>query len=146
MSVLIDAAQVTAAKPAVFGERIGGRLRILIITGKDHRPFDKHLTDALGLRVGDLDLGAVHRLADRADAIVVLVSCRSGPARFRQAVALQNSESELVKILGDLFVKARTGRDRDTQPAAERFVHGTEQFVPEVYLQRVAKLAVDRQH
>ena len=105
---VIELAEVAGAKPAVIRKRVCRRLFVAVVAGKNHRPFYQHFADALGVRFGDLDLGTVHRFADRSDAVVVLVCGGRRTASFGQAVALQNGKSELMKVLCHFFVKTRS--------------------------------------
>src|SRR4051812_11961941 len=101
-------AEVAGAEPSILGEGFGGRRRILVVTVKDHRSFYQNFADAVLVRVRDLDLGAVHGLADRPDPVIVLVSGGCGAARFRQTVALQDRKSELMEVDRHILIESRS--------------------------------------
>ncbi len=126
-------AQIARAEPAVLGKRLSGRGLVVVIAFEHHRPAYQNLTDTVGVGLVDLYLRAVHRFADRAYAVVVLVCRCRRPARLGQAVALQNGKAELMKVRGHRLVKSRSGGDSDTQLAAEGLMHLAKEFPAEVY-------------
>src|SRR5580765_1599296 len=113
MPVRVDTPEIAGAEPTVLSKSFGGRLRVAIITGKDHRPLDQNFADPFLVRVEYLDLGPVHRLADRTDLIIVLIGCGRGAACFGQYVALQDRKAKLVKVHRNVFIETRAGRDGD---------------------------------
>ena len=63
---VVDLADVAGAQPAVVGERLRGRLGILVVAGEDGVAADQDLAV-----VGEPDLGPLDGAADGADPEVV---------------------------------------------------------------------------
>src|SRR5688572_13896492 len=119
MAILIEFAKVARAKPAVGSKCFGGCRVVPVISIENDATADQDLADAFVVRFVYLYLGPAHRLADRADAVVGFEGGRRGSASFGQAIALDNRKPEPMKIDRNAFVKARAGRDRYSQTAAE---------------------------
>ena len=58
---------------------------------------------------------------------------------------MNDREAELVKVAGDLFVKAGAGRHRKPQLTAETGMDLAKKFGPKIYAERVAHRAVCRE-
>ena len=99
----------------------------------------------MSLRTQDLavlvepDLGALDRVADRAEAEVVGIVDAERARRLGQAVALDDEHAEGVEELEHVDAERRCAGDADAQPAAELLLHlGEDELVRDALLQRRA--------
>ena len=119
MSVAVKTSQVAGTKPMIGGKCLAISFRVVVVTRRDDGPANQHFADAVFIRLIDLDLDAIKRRPDRSHLVIFKAgySCRS--RSLRQAIALQDSETEPVKIFRDFRIETSSARNGEPQLAAE---------------------------
>src|SRR5688572_7820103 len=146
MSLPIKAAQVTGAKPAITCECIAVSSGILIIAGHHNRPADQDFADSLFVRLIDFDFNSIERRAHRSDLVVFKSRYRCGSAGFRQAITLENCETQMMKIPRNIFVEAGSSRNRKSESPTKRLVNGFEKPSPGIQPKPITQPAICRKH
>ena len=93
---------------------------ILVVAFHHDRPADSNFADAGAVRIDNLELYAWQSGSHGADNVVFHACDRGGSRRLSEAVALENGESQIMKILGHIQVKGRSATDEEPELAAER--------------------------
>ena len=96
-AVLVERAEVAGVQPAV-DDRAEARVVVLVVAAEDVRALDQDLAV-----VGDLDLAARQRLADRAEPVVARRSGRGHRGGLGHPVALHHRHAAGVEELEDLL-------------------------------------------
>src|SRR5690606_26017926 len=110
---LVQLADVAGVEPAVL-QRLRRLLGQVVVAAHDAAPADEDLAV-----VGDADLRARQRLADRAELHVRRAVEEAARRGLGEAVALQDREPGAVEELGDLAGQRRGAGDEVADPAAE---------------------------
>ena len=105
-------------------DRAERRVVVLVVALEDVRALEQHLAV-----VGDPDLQAGQRAADRAEAVGVDGRDRRRGRRLRHPVALEHRHAAGEEELEDLLRDRRGARGRLAQPAAERGADVLEQLL-----------------
>ena len=111
---VVDLADVPGVQPALGVERLGGRVGVVVVALHDSGTTQQHLAV-----LGDADLGARQRPADRAVAVglgAVDEGCR---ARLGEPVALGDLHAHGVEPARDVLVQRRRAGDEEADPSTE---------------------------
>ena len=113
-AVVVDLGDVARVEPAVGVEHLGRRGGILVVAAEDRVAADQELAV-----LGDSELEAGQRGADRPEAPALGRVRRRGRRALAEAVALEDPDPDRVEELGDLLAERRAARDRRPQAPAE---------------------------
>ena len=130
VTVGVEVAEIARVEPSVAQHR-RGCIRAVPVALHHERPAQCDFARGWAVvflrsrvvgRENDPGLYALHGFAYRSDDIVVRRICKHRRGCFRQAVGLQHVNAEIVKVLRDLRVEARTSRDQIAHLLAEGFM------------------------
>src|SRR5581483_6145739 len=93
-------------------------LGILVVAGEHGVALDEDLAVAV-----ELDLTAVDRVADRAEAVVVRVVDAQRARRLREPVALDHEHVERAEELEHVDTERSSAGDSEAKPSPEALAH-----------------------
>src|SRR5213075_1368946 len=127
MSLAVKTSQVAGTKPMIVGECLAISFRVVVVTRRDDGPANQHFAYAVFIRLIDLDLDAIERRSDGSNLVFLKASYSCGSRSLRQAIALQDSETEPVKIFRDFRIETGSARYGEPQLAAEGLMNASKE-------------------
>src|SRR5579859_6681945 len=131
IATLILVAEIAAQEPAI-ADRVSRGVRTIVIALHHDLAADGNLTHRVRhalrrLRVDDLHLNALERLADRAHHIRLRRRDRSPACDLGEPVRLQNPEAELLQVPSHAGIERRAAGNEEAHLRPEPAMNGTEE-------------------
>src|SRR4030095_2951441 len=141
----IQAPQVARMEPILL-QYCCRSFEILVVAFHHDRPADSNVADAGAVSIDNLELYAWQSGSHGADNVVFHACDRGGSRRFSEAVALENGESQIMKILGHIQVKGRSATDEEPELAAERAMDLGEEQLAKIKTEQAQRVSIEREH